>query len=78
LWQDCLTRFGGPFLFGKEPTLADAMFAPVCTRFHTYDVELDPACAAYVHTIRHWPPMLEWTKAAKAEPDNFKELDAEF
>jgi glutathione S-transferase len=78
LWRDCLAQFGGPFLFGKEPTLADAMFAPVCTRFYSYDVALDAPCAGYVETIRKWPPMVEWTRAALAEPDNFKELDAEF
>ena len=78
LWRDCLKRYGGPFLFGAEPNLADAMFAPVCTRFYTYDVELDEPCAAYVSTIRSWAPMVEWSKAAAAEPDNFKELDAEF
>ena len=38
---------GGPFLFGEQPSMADAMYAPVCTRFHTYDVKLDAICAAY-------------------------------
>src|SRR5215470_14377231 len=33
VWRDCLTSYGGPFLFGETPTLADAMYAPVCTRF---------------------------------------------
>jgi len=78
LWHDCLERFGGPFLFGAEPTLADAMFAPVCTRFYTYDVELDGPCADYMAAVRAWGPMVEWASAAAAEPDNFKELDAEF
>jgi glutathione S-transferase len=78
LWRDCLQRFGGPFLFGATPCMADAMFAPVCTRFYSYDVSLDAACAGYVATIRAWPPMLEWTAAAMAEHDDFKELDAEF
>jgi glutathione S-transferase len=78
LWRDCLTRFGGPFLFGARPTMADAMFAPVCTRFHTYDVALDPASAGYVATILAWPPMQHWTDAAQDELDHFKELDAEF
>ncbi len=78
LWRDCLSRYGGPYLFGAMPTLADAMFAPVCTRFHTYDVEMDAACADYVAIMRQWAPMVEWAEAAKAEPDHFKELDAEF
>ena len=78
LWRDCLSAYGGPYLFGAAPTVADAMFAPVCTRFHTYDVELDGPCADYVAVIRRWAPLAEWTEAAKAEPDHFKELDAEF
>jgi glutathione S-transferase len=78
LWRDCLSLYGGPYLFGAKPSVADAMFAPVCTRFHTYDVTMDEACAAYVATIRGWAPLVEWTAAAKAEPDHFKELDAEF
>ena len=48
IWHDCLQQYGGPFLFGKKPTLADAMYAPVATRFVTYDVALDEACAAGV------------------------------
>ncbi|HVH01650.1 MAG TPA: glutathione S-transferase family protein, partial [Amaricoccus sp.] len=35
IWSECLDLSGGPFLFG-EPTVADAMYAPVCTRFRTY------------------------------------------
>ena len=58
--------------------MADAMYAPVCTRFLTYGVELDPACAAYCETIMAWPPMAEWVAAALAEPDDLEELDAEF
>ena len=78
LWRDCLSLYCGPYLFGAKPTLADAMFAPVCTRFHTYDVQMDEACSGYVAVIRRWAPLVEWSEAAKAEPDHFKELDAEF
>src|SRR5437764_3095519 len=42
IWRECLKRYGGPYLFGTKPTIADAMYAPVCTRFATYDVKLDP------------------------------------
>lgn len=77
IWRDCLQTYGGPFLFDR-PSIADAMFAPVCTRFQTYDVPLDKAPAAYCKTIHAWPPLVAWTKAAKAEPDDFDELDAEF
>lgn len=78
IWRDCLARYGGPYLFGKEPSMADAMYAPVCTRFVTYDVKLDPVCQAYCDTIRGWEPVVAWTDAAKAEPDEMQELEAEF
>src|SRR6185295_17770420 len=47
IWSECLKASKGPFLFGTTPGMADAMFAPVCTRFTTYDVKLEPNCAAY-------------------------------
>ncbi|HBM58189.1 MAG TPA: glutathione S-transferase family protein [Citreicella sp.] len=78
IWHDCLDRFGGPFLFGARPSVADAMYAPVCTRFRTYAVPLDPALQAYADTILTWPPMLDWTKAALAEPEEIVELEVEF
>ncbi len=77
IWHGCLDRYGGPFLFG-EPTMADAMYAPVCTRFRTYSVEMDPTLEAYCQTIFDWAPMAEWTEGALAEPDEMVELDVEF
>lgn len=77
IWRECLDRHGGPYLFG-EPTMADAMYAPVCTRFRTYDVPLDAQCAAYRDTVLAMPPMKAWIEAALAEPDEVEELDAEF
>ena len=50
IWRECLAAWGGPFLFGAQPGVADAMFAPVCTRFHTYAVGLDHASGRYVET----------------------------
>jgi len=78
IWRECLQRYGGPYLFGNTPTMADAMYAPVCTRFATYDVKLDPASAAYRDQILRWAPMMEWTAAAKSEPEEVEELDVEF
>lgn len=78
IWRDCLTRYGGPFLFGQAKTIADAMFAPVCSRFVTYDVRLDETCAAYRDHIMALPPMLEWIAGAQDEPDEMEELDVEF
>lgn len=78
IWQECLEKYGGPFLFGATPCIADAMFAPVVTRFITYDVPLDEACVAYCDAIMALSAMKEWVKAAEEEPDEIDELDAEF
>jgi glutathione S-transferase len=78
IWRECLDTYGGPFLFGIEPTAADAMYAPVCARFRTYDVQLDVASAAYRDTVLSLPEMVEWTALAAAEPDEIEELDVEF
>lgn len=78
IWRDCLAAHGGPWLFGTAPTVADAMYAPVCTRFLTYDVQLDAACTGYCRTIMAWPLLQDWVKAAQAEPDELDELDVEF
>ena len=58
--------------------MADAMYAPVCTRFLTYDVDMDDVSAGYCKTIMKWPALNEWIEGAKAEPDEMAELDAEF
>lgn len=78
IWRDCIAKYGGPFLFGKTLTLADAMYAPVCSRFTTYNVKLDAVCAAYCKAIMATPFMQEWIAAAKQEPDELEELDVEF
>ena len=78
IWRDCLQSHGGPFLFGVAPGMADAMYAPVCTRFVTYDVALDGACAAYCRAIMALPAMAEWIAAAQTEPEEVEELDVEF
>ncbi len=78
IWRECLAESGGPFLFGTKPGMADAMFAPVCTRFVTYDVKLDAACAAYCKAMMALPHMQEWIAAAKTEPEDLEELDVEF
>jgi glutathione S-transferase len=74
IWRDCRERYGargahgaGPYLFGGF-TVADAMFAPVTTRFVTYGVPLDPVGRSYVDAIGALPAMQAWTAAAAAEP----------
>ena len=71
IWRDCRERFGvpsggGPFLFGPF-TNADAMYAPVVTRFTTYAVELDDACRAYCDAVLGLPALAEWYAAAREE-----------
>jgi glutathione S-transferase len=73
IWRDCRRRHGtgGPFLFGQFSN-ADAMFAPVVTRFRTYGVDLtkfgdDGRAQAYAETILALPAMAGWTKGAEAE-----------
>ena len=78
IWKECLATYGGPFLFGKQPCIADAMYAPVVTRFMTYDVAIDKNAAAYCKRVMELPAMKEWVAAAKKEPDEIDELDAEF
>ncbi len=78
IWLECLRTHGGPYLFGSRPGMADAMFAPVVTRFLSYEVALDPICAAYCQRIMALPEMQEWVAAARSEPEEIEELDAEF
>jgi glutathione S-transferase len=69
MWTDCRTRFGGgsAFLFGAFGA-ADAMYAPVVSRFHTYGVEVAPAARAYMDAVMAVPAWREWRTAALAEP----------
>jgi len=78
IWSECFEAYGGPYLFGNQPTIADAMYAPVCSRFKTYAVELSPPLAAYRDLILAWPLMQEWAEGARAEADEIIELEVEF
>lgn len=68
VWRDCRTRFGegGPFLFGSF-TNADAMYAPVCTRFRTYSLPEDSLTTDYIDAVHDHPAMRDWTEAARNE-----------
>ncbi|MCK1421976.1 glutathione S-transferase family protein [Bradyrhizobium sp. 180] len=78
IWRDCLETSGGPFLFGERRTMADAMYAPVVTRFMTYDVKLAAPLKAYADTIMAMPEMQEWIAAAREEPAEIEELEVEY
>jgi glutathione S-transferase len=69
MWADCRARFGkgGPFLFGPF-TAADAMYAPVVARFHTYAIDVSPAAQSYMAAMMALPAWAEWVAAARAEP----------
>ncbi len=68
IWTDALERFGkdGGFLFGPF-SIADAMYAPVVTRFETYGIHLPAIAQAYSQRILALPGLREWEAAAKAE-----------
>jgi glutathione S-transferase len=69
MWTECRERHGagGPFLFGRFGA-ADAMYAPVVARFHTYAVEIGAAAQAYAEAVRSLPAWKEWETAALKEP----------
>jgi glutathione S-transferase len=68
MWDDCLRRYGGPFLYGNF-SIADAMYAPVATRFKTYAVALSAAASGYAERLLELPAMTEWYAAAHAESE---------
>jgi len=68
IWRDALAASGGPFLFGAF-TIADAMYAPVTTRFTTYGVQTDAICTTYIATIAELPAMQQWCADADLEPE---------
>jgi glutathione S-transferase len=78
IWRECLVTWKGPWLFGRSPTVADAMYAPVVTRFRSYAVEVDPVSTAYCAHIAGWPDLVEWVAAAQLEPEQIEELEVEF
>jgi glutathione S-transferase len=69
LWRDCRSRFGagGEFLFGHF-TIADAMYAPVVSRFRTYKIALEEEAQRYADAIWALPALQEWLAAARNEP----------
>jgi len=78
IWNECFDAYRGHFLFGDRPTVADAMYAPVCTRFVTYDVALEGKAAEYRDRIMSWAPVQQWIEESRAEPLEIEELDIEF
>jgi glutathione S-transferase len=69
IWQECLTQYGGPYLFGQAFTIADAYYAPVCMRFRTYGLSSNAAVSQYTQTIANVPGVRDWIAGALAEKD---------
>ena len=71
LWRQARETWGiaegGPWLFGHF-TIADAMYAPIVTRFRTYGVELDPICRAYMKAVLADPDFRAWEDQARRDP----------
>jgi glutathione S-transferase len=66
IWREELARSGGPFLFGAF-SIADAMFAPVTTRFTTYGVEMDEVSRRYAATVQATGGFQRWLAEAREE-----------
>jgi glutathione S-transferase len=75
IWSECLKRYGGPFLFGAAFCAADAMYAPVVSRFITYAPPLSEAARAYVERVSAVPAVREWFDAAHRETHRLADLD---
>jgi glutathione S-transferase len=69
MWNECRMKFasGGPFLYGTF-CAADAMYAPVVWRFHTYAVQVSASARAYMDSVMALPASQEWREAARREP----------
>lgn len=75
IWEDCLAQYGHQrFLFG-EFSIADAFFAPVVMRFHSYSVSLAPALHAYCERVRAHPAVAQWVREALAETEAIPHYD---
>jgi len=72
-WAETRQRFGGngPYLFGEDFTAADAMYAPVVTRFLTWKPELAPQTHAYCRAVRDHPLVAAWYASAAMEPQEW-------
>ena len=68
IWARALAAHGGPFLFGRDFSLGDVMFAPVVARFLTWQPELSATSCGYIEAVRAYPLVARWYAEAAAEP----------
>ncbi len=73
MWTGLLEQHGGPMLFG-DFSIADAFYAPVCMRLHSYGLPVPPHIQAYVQRVRALPGVKAWIDGALAEAD-FREFE---
>lgn len=66
IWRDMRQRSGGPFLFGRF-SAADAMYAPVVSRFDVYDLVSSGDTLEYMAAVQAHPAWIAWREAAKVE-----------
>jgi glutathione S-transferase len=66
IWRTCLEKFGGPFLFGAF-SAADAMYAPVVSRFETYCLPVSSTAETYMEAVKELPAWKKWRKSALDE-----------
>ncbi len=78
LWSTLRARFGqgGPYLFGAQPTIADAFFTPIATRFRTYQVEVGEEATRYCEALLANEAFRAWEAEAVAEPWTMPQWDA--
>lgn len=74
IWEDCLARYEGPFLFG-DFSIADAFYAPVVMRFATYEPPLSELAGGYAERIRALPAVQAWVEGAHAEGHPLAQYD---
>lgn len=75
LWERVLGKYGGPFLFGQR-SIADAMFAPVCTRLRTYHVTIPAFAQKYCDAIFADVAFQEWERAGEVETWTIEQSEA--
>lgn len=75
IWSECLAHYGGPFLFGEAFCAADAMYAPVVSRFITYAPPLSDHARAYIERISAVPAVRAWFDDARRETHRLADLD---
>ncbi len=67
LWEEGMTKFGGPYLAGDRFTAADAFYAPVVYRVRTYGLQVGPKGQAWVQMMLAHPAMQQWEAEALSE-----------